>query len=170
MKETKKQTHIAILALIVSIISLAVTIIIALNEYRENVEVIPRNIRIISLDMEKKVLNCEIDVIVANVSHSSVPIIDAKVYKTGSGFEKAEKIKMSLPDEWPITLIAGGAEKIIIQCEYPLSDDEISALQSDSRIDKAFEKQWLSVRIYTTKSSPYYGTVEFDDVSIPAVP
>ena len=64
-------------------------------------------------------------------------------------------------------LIAGGAEKTIIQCEYKLNDDEISALQSYSGIDEAFGKQWLSVRIYTTKPSPYYGNAKFKEVSIP---
>ncbi len=167
MKESKKQTYIATMALVVSIISLAVTIIMAFNEYKENVEVIPGNIHIISVDMDNKVLNCEIEVIVANVSHSSVPIISAKVYKTGSGLKKAEEMNISLPDEWPITLIAGGAEKTIIQCEYKLNDDEISALQSYSGIDEAFGKQWLSVRIYTTKPSPYYGNAKFKEVSIP---
>lgn len=167
MKESKKQTYIASLALVVSIISLAVAIIMAINEYKENIEVIPGNIQIISADMDKKVLNCEIEVIVANESHSSVPIIRARVYKTGPGLKKAEEMNISLPDEWPITLIAGGAEKTKIQCEYKLSDDEVSALLSDNGIDEAFEKQWLSVRIYTTKSSPYYANAKFKELNIP---
>lgn len=167
MKESKKQTHIATMALVVSILSLAVTIIMAFNEYKENVEVIPGNIRVISMDTENKVLNCEVEVIVANASHSSVPIISAKVYKTSSGLKKAEEMTISLPDEWPITLIAGGAQKTVIKCEYKLSDDEISALQSDGGINDAFRKQWLSVRIYTTKPSPYYGNAKFKEVKIP---
>lgn len=168
MRESKKQTLIATMALIVSIISLVATIIIAHNEYKENVEVIPEHINIVSADLDDKVLNCEIELIVANTSHSSVSIIKAKVYKTYSGFKESEEMNIVLPDEWPITLIAGGAAKISLKCEYKLDEKELSAIQSSSELDNIFEKRWLSVRIYTTKTSPYYGNAKFGEVKIPA--
>ena len=56
--ESRKQTYIAAFALIVSIISLAITYI---NEYRENLEVVAENISIVSTDTENNILNCEIE-------------------------------------------------------------------------------------------------------------
>ena len=88
--ESRKQTYIAAFALIVFIISLAITYI---NEYRENLEVVAENISIVSTDTENNILNCEIELIVANTSRHTVPLIKCKAYKTYSGLKSAERCK-----------------------------------------------------------------------------
>lgn len=69
--ESKKQTYIAGCALAVSIISLIVTIVMAINQYKENIEVVSDKIYITELNLENGTIGCEIDVIVANTSHTT---------------------------------------------------------------------------------------------------
>lgn len=158
--ESRKQTYIATLALIVSIISLAVTYI---NEYRENLEIVADSINIVSVDSDKRIVNCEIEIIVANTSQHTVPLLRYKAYKVSSGFKNpAKEIQVTTEPEFPLTLISGGAEKILLKCEYSLDNDVIN-IKNKKELYEFLKKQWISIRIYTAKSSPYTATARFEN-------
>lgn len=125
--ESKNQTYIAGCALAVSIISLIVTIVMAINQYKENIEVVSDKIYIAELNLENGTIGCEIDVIVANTSHTT-SLLKSEAYQSFSGFKSSEKISVTTVPDMPLTLIQGGAEKIVLCCEYQLDDTEISAL------------------------------------------
>lgn len=54
--ESKKQTIVAILALIVSTLSLAVSIFVARSQYLENIEVVSGPCHITNMDLERGII------------------------------------------------------------------------------------------------------------------
>ena len=60
MSESKKQTCISTIAIIISLFSLLTTIIIAINQYKEKIEVFVDDIYVLGFD--KGVVSCDITV------------------------------------------------------------------------------------------------------------
>lgn len=159
--ESKKQTYIAGCALAVSIISLIVTIVMAVNQYKENIEVVSDKIYITELNLENGTIGCEIDVIVANTSHTTTSLLKSEAYKSFSGFKSSEKLTVTTTPDMPLTLIQGGAEKMVLCCQYQLDDTEISGLKSGENISDILANQWISVRVYSAKGTCYSSSARF---------
>lgn len=156
--ENRKQTYIAALALIVSVISLVITYI---NEYRENIEIVADDINIVSIDVDNNTIDCEIDIIVANTSQHTVPLLKYKAYKSYSSFKQSKELEVITEPEFPLTLISGGAEKILLKCVYKMDDDTLINIKNKKELFEILKKQCISVRIYTSKSSPYTVNARF---------
>ena len=161
--ESKKQTYIAGCALAVSIISLIVTTITAINQYKENIEVVSDKIYITELNLENGTIDCEIDVIVANTSHSTTSLLRSDAYRSFPGFKSSEKLQVSTAPDMPLTLIQGGAEKIVLYCQYRLDDTEISALKGGGSFSDVLAKQWISIRVYSAKGACYSSAARFEN-------
>lgn len=161
--ESKKQTYIAGCALAVSILSLIVTVIVAISQYTENIEVVSHNFYITELNLDNGTIDCKIEVIVANTSHSTISLLRAKAYRMFSGFKSSEELVVSTVPDMPLTLIQGGAEKIVLYCQCKLDETEISALKDGGNILDIMAKQSISIQVYSAKGSCYSSVARFKD-------
>ena len=161
--ENKKQTYIAGCALAVSIISLIVTIVMAINQYKENIEVVSDKLYISELNLEDGTIACEIDIIVANTSHTTTSLLKAKAYKSFSGFKSSKELIVTTMPDMPLTLIQGGAEKIVLCCQYQLDDAEVAALKSGGTISEILVNQWISIRVYSARGTCYSSSARFEN-------
>lgn len=130
--ESKKQTIVAILALIVSTLSLVVSIFVARSQYQENIEVVAGPCYISDMDLESGIINGQAEVIVANTSYSTTSILRSEVFSSQFGFNPDKQSDSSLRAELPITLIQGGAEKISFSFRSLLDDENPHIWKSSS--------------------------------------
>lgn len=161
--EKKKQTYISGCALAVSVLSLVVTIVMAVNQYKENIEVITDKMYVSVIDLESGILDCEIEVIAANTAHTTISLLRTAAYKPVSGFKAAEELIISTEPDMPLTLIQGGAEKMVFHCQYQLDESAIAALESGQSISDILAKEWISVRVYSAKGTCYSSTARFEN-------
>ena len=161
--ESKKQTHIAGWALVVSILSLAVTTIMAINQHKENIEVVVEKFFITEVNLEENLINCELEVIVANTSHTTTSLLKAKAYRNHSGLKAMEELDVSTTPVMPITLIQGGAERMVMHCQYRLDETEVAILNNNDSPLQALDGQRISVRVYSAKGATYISSARFDN-------
>ncbi len=153
--EERKQTYIAAWALVVSIISLAVTVIIAINQYKEKIEVVAEKVYIESSNIDDGYIDCRIELIVANTSNNTVSLVKSDIYRSYPGFRASEEIEVSMQPGLPLTLIHGGAERVTMCCKYYLSEEDKNAVQNGTDLSHILQGKWLSVRIYSAKGKCY---------------
>lgn len=166
MKNTFER-KISTAALIVSILSLAATILLTVAEYKENIEVVTGKVFISSVDLDDRIIYCEVELLVANPSRTSTSVLYAKGYKYFPGFRATEEFNISAEPDLPIMLIQGDAEKIIVQCQYPLEEEELLALQNGTNPSDALDGYGMQIRIYSIKNKMYSDSViRFDNVEV----
>lgn len=165
--ENKQQNRISICALVVSIISLLVTIIMSYNQYKENIQAVVETTNITSIDVNSRIVNCQAEIIVANTSHSTTSLIRSECYKMYPGFfaPGPKKLKYSLDPNLPITLFQGGAEKITVKCQYPLDDNELSAIKNGKNVSTALSDHIISIRLYSANNHEFGTNVRFNDIT-----
>ena len=161
--ESRQKNKIAIYALIVSILSLAMTIIMAIYQYKENIEIVVDTVKITDINLDSYEMDCQFDIIIANTSHSTTSLLRSKGYKTYSGFRASKELKIWMEPSLPITLIQGGAEKITMKCQYLLDDEEAAAIKSGKTISDVLDGHWVSIRLYTAKNHIYYANAKLGD-------
>lgn len=159
MSESKKQTYLATIAIIISVLSLLTTIIIATNE--ENIEVIVDDISVSAID--NGVAKCDITVIVANTSHSTTSLIDAEIYTAYVGLRASEKIENAYISDLPITILQGGANRVTVTCEYPLDIEDQNALAAGEQLSVVLKNQMISIRFYSAKQHMYSSIARFEN-------
>lgn len=118
--ESKKQTIVAILALIVSTLSFAVSVFVARSQYLEKIEVVAGPCYVTDIDLEGGIISCQSEVIAANTSHSTTSILGGEVYSSQSDFRSSDQLDSSLGVQLPNTLIQGGAEKLPFTFQFLL--------------------------------------------------
>ena len=161
--ENKKQTYISELALVVSIVSLIVTIVIAVKQYKENIIVVTDKFSISNIDLENGIVDCNIDVIVANTSLRTASLLRYKVQRSSAGLKAAKEIESTASKELPLTLIQGSAEKLTIYCRYALQPEEILALSNGGSITHILKKCWIGIQFDSAKEKTYFSTARFED-------
>lgn len=161
MSESKKQTYLATIAIIISVLSLLTTIIIATNEYKENIEVVVDDISVSGID--NGVAKCDITVIVANTSHSTTSLIDAEIYTAYVGLRASEIIENACISDLPITILQGGANRVTVTCEYPLDIEDQNALAAGEQLSVVLKNQMISIRFYSAKRHMYSSIARFEN-------
>ena len=161
--ESKKQTIVAILALIVSTLSLAVSIFVARSQYLENIEVVSGPCNITNMDLERGIISCRAEVTVANTSYSTTSILRSEVYSSRSGFHPSKQLDSSLESKLPITLIQGGAEKISFTFQLLLDNETLLNMNGNEDFAVALKKYNVSIRFYSAKNHCYYTNIHIKD-------
>lgn len=164
--ESKKQTIVAILALIVSTLSLVVSIFVARSQYQENIEVVAGPCYISDMDLESGIINGQAEVIVANTSYSTTSILRSEVFSSQSGFNPDKQSDSSLRAELPITLIQGGAEKISFSFQFLLDDETIVKLKNGEDFASSLKKYHISIRFYSAKNHCYSANIHIKDAIV----
>lgn len=164
--ESKKQTIVAILALIVSILSLLVSISVARRQYQEIIEVVAGPCYINDMDLESGIINGQAEVIVANTSYFTTSILRSKVLSSQPGFNPAIEIDSTLEAQLPITLIQGGAEKISFSFQFLLDDETIDKLKNGEDYASSLKGCFISIQFYSAKNHNYYASIRIKDAII----
>lgn len=165
--ESKKQTTVAILALIVSTLSLAVSIFVARSQYLERIEVVSGPCYITDINLETGIISCRSEVTVANTSYSTTSILRSGVYSSQSGFHPSKQLNSSLETKLPITLIQGGAEKVSFTFRFSLDDETSLSINSGEDFSTALQKYYISVRLYSAKNHCYSTNIHIKDAVLP---
>ena len=153
--ESKKQTTVAILALIVSTLSFAVSVFVARSQYLERIEVVAGPCYVTDMNLESGTVSCQAEVIAANTSHSTTSVLRGAVYSSQSGFRSSDQLESSLGAQLPITLIQGGAEKVSFTFQFSLDDETIGQLKDGGDSVEAMKKYRISIRFYSAKNRLY---------------
>lgn len=152
--------------IIISILSLLVSIFMARIQFTENIEVVNGEITITSVNIDDKIMECKVDIIVANTAYSTTSLLNTKVYKNYVGFRSSEQIVIQTDPDMPITLTQGSAAKISVKCRYPLEEEEILEFSNCGDIIVALNSRSLSIRLYSAKDKTYYTNAYFDRAKV----
>lgn len=161
--ESGLQRKISICALIVSILSLAFTVITSIYQYKENIEVVVGAFDIVAIDLDDRSIECQVEIIVANASHATTSLLQIKGYIYHPGFQPAEPVEVELHPNLPITLVQGGAERLVANCKYSLNDEQLSALERNENIQTVLKDDSISIRLFSTKDKCYYANARFEN-------
>lgn len=165
--ESKKQTIVAILALIVSTLSFAVSVFVARSQYLEKIEVVADPCYITDIDLESGIVSCQAKVIAANTSHSTTSVLRGEVYSSQSGFHSSHQLESSLGAQLPITLIQGGAEKLLFTFQFLLDDETIGRLKDGEGFAETMKRYYISIRLYSAKNHLYSTSIFIKDAILP---
>ena len=50
---------------------------------------------------------------------------------------------------------------MLLKFQYQLDNVDLSSINNEQELYEILKKQWVSIRIYTTKSNPYYANARF---------
>lgn len=150
-----KKEHIPILALLISAVSLLVSIASIYIQYKEEL-IITEGVKVCSeIDLESKSLQCEIELMLSNTSHTPFSIITCEVRKGWQNYT------FTTSRELPILLSQGESEKLTVYVNYPLSDDDIAILQNSNN-DLSTLKGWFYIELATPKEE-YSTTIRMSE-------
>jgi hypothetical protein len=148
--------RIAKAALAVSILSFILALVTAVNQYRENVEVVIDDISVLSVN--DNVISLEAEAVVANTSQFTVSLMESSVFLGGNVID-AEVIP-----EVPVSLISGYAEKVSVRFMCTFSTDKLSEWENGSSLDDVLNTEIISIRFKSAKRKMYSGSFKLENV------